>query len=91
VQRARIAFGREGATALTVRGGRVAVAGLELDSERVGAIRERIPEAIYSSREQSLTLRVPDGGESEGSRIATLEALTDAIGASRETPAPEPV
>jgi len=34
---------------------------------------------------------VPDGGESEGSRIATLEALTDAIGASRETPAPEPV
>jgi transcription-repair coupling factor (superfamily II helicase) len=91
VQRARIAFGREGATALTVRGGRVSVAGLELSSDRVGAIRERIPEAIYSSREQSLTLRVPDGGESEGSRIATLEALTDAIGASREAPAPEPV
>jgi transcription-repair coupling factor (superfamily II helicase) len=91
IQRARIAFGREGATALSVRGGRVSVAGLELSSDRVGVVRERIPEAIYSSREQSLTLRVPDGGESEASRIATLEALTDAIGASREAPAPEPV
>ncbi len=91
VQSARIAFAREGAAALSVRGGLVAVAGIELDADRVHAIRAAIPEAIYSSREHSLTLRVPDGGESEGSRRAALEALADAVAASRETGVPEPV
>ncbi len=91
VQAARIAFAREGASALTVRGGLVAVAGLDFDSERVGAIRDRIPEVVYSAREQSLTLRVPDGGETEASRRATLEALADAVVASREAAVAEPV
>lgn len=91
VQRARIELAREGASALSLRGGRIVVAGLEIDSERVGRLRGRIEEAIYSSREQTLSLRVPDGADAEEPRIAALEALTEAISASRETPVAEPV
>jgi transcription-repair coupling factor (superfamily II helicase) len=84
IQRARIELARDGATALTIRGGRIVAVGLEFESDRVKAIRSEIEEAIYSAREQTLSLRVPDGGESEGARVATLEALTGAISASRE-------
>ena len=91
VQRARIELGREGATSLTVRGGRIVAAGLEFESDRVGRIRGRIEEAIYSSREQTLSLRVTDGPDAAAARIAVLDGLTEAISASRETPVAEPV
>ncbi len=91
VQRARIELARESATSLSIRGGRIIASGLDLDSERVGGIRSRIEEAIYSSREGTLSLRVPDGAEAEEPRIAALEALTEAISASRETAVAEPV
>ena len=90
LQRARIELAREGADALTVRGGRIVAAGLDLDSGRVGAIRAEIEEAIYSSREGTLSLRVPDGAESEAARVASLEALTGAISTSREAPVADP-
>jgi transcription-repair coupling factor (superfamily II helicase) len=88
LQRARIELARDGATALTVRGGRIVASGLDLDSDRVRGIRAEIEEAIYAAREGTLTLRVPDGDESEPARIAALEALTDAISASRESGIP---
>jgi hypothetical protein len=34
---------------------------------------------------------VPDGADAEEPRIAALEALTEAISGSRETPVAEPV
>jgi transcription-repair coupling factor (superfamily II helicase) len=83
IQRARIELSREGARSLNLRGGRIVAEPLDLDSERVGRLRERISEAIYSSRDGSLTLRVDsDAGDEE--RMATLERLADAISASRE-------
>ena len=43
-------------------------------------------EAIFSPREGTLTLRVPDADGSEGPRIAALGALTEAIASSRPAP-----
>ncbi len=86
IQRARIELGREGAGSLALRGGRIVASGLEWESDRVGRLRELISEAIYSAREQSLTLRVPDAAEEEAPRIAALETLTSAIADSRAEP-----
>ncbi len=83
IQRARIELGREGARSLNLRGARIVAEPLDLDSERVARVRERIPEAIYSSREETLTLRV-DADADELARIATLERITDAVALSRE-------
>jgi transcription-repair coupling factor (superfamily II helicase) len=84
IQRARIEFGREGATSLVLRGGRIVAEPLELDSERVGRVRERLADAVYSSRESTLTLRAPGPDEPEAERVARLGGLADAIAASRE-------
>jgi transcription-repair coupling factor (superfamily II helicase) len=84
IQRARIELAREGATNLVLRGGRIVAEPLELDSERVGRLRERVPDAIYSSRESTLTLRAPDADAPEAERVARLSQLADAVSASRE-------
>jgi transcription-repair coupling factor (superfamily II helicase) len=84
IQRARIELAREGARSLVLRGARILTEPLELDSERVGRIRERLPDAIYSSRESTLTLRAPAADEPEAERVARLAQLTDAIAGSRE-------
>ena len=55
------------------------------DSERVGRIRERLPDAIYSSRESSLTLRAPDADEPEAERVAApRRARRGDLGLARE-------
>jgi transcription-repair coupling factor (superfamily II helicase) len=83
IQRARIELAREGATSLSVRGARILAEPLEMDSERVGRLRERVPEAVFSSRDGSLTLRIPGSGEPDAERIAELERLTEAVALSR--------
>ena len=90
LQRARIELGRDGATSLELRGGRIVASGLEYEADRVGSIRERIEEAIFSSREGTLSLRIPDADAGEEPRIAALEALTEAVAASRSAPVGEP-
>lgn len=84
IQRARIEVAREGATSLVLRGERIVAEPLELDSERVGRLRERLADAVYSSRESTLTLRAPGPDEPEAERVARLGSLADAISASRE-------
>jgi len=84
IQRARIEIARDGGSSLQLRGGRIVVSGLDYPSDRVAGIRERIEEAIFSAREGTLTLRVPDASDGEGPRMAALAALTEAISASRE-------
>ncbi|MGH2890027.1 MAG: TRCF domain-containing protein, partial [Solirubrobacteraceae bacterium] len=59
LQQARIKLGQAGATAVTVRGDRVAVTPVELDSVRAKALRAQIPEAIYESGRSQLSARVP--------------------------------
>ena len=42
IQRARIELGRDGATALELRRGRIVASGLSYDSRRVASLRERV-------------------------------------------------
>jgi transcription-repair coupling factor (superfamily II helicase) len=60
LQQARIKLGQVGATAVTFRGGRLAVTPIELDSVRAKKIRAEIPEALYESGKSQLSVRVPD-------------------------------
>ncbi len=87
IQRARIELSRDGATSLQLRGARIVASPLDLDSDRVGRLRSRIPDAIFSSRDGSLTLRVPGSDAPDAERIGRLDALADAISASREAAA----
>jgi transcription-repair coupling factor (superfamily II helicase) len=84
LQRARIELSRDGATSLQLRGARIVAEPLDLDSDRVRRLRERIPEAIFSSRDGSLTLRAPGADAPDSERIERLDALADAVAASRE-------
>ena len=60
LQRARIKLGQAGATAVSFRGGRLAVTPIELDSVRAKKLRAQIPGALYESGRSQLSLRVPD-------------------------------
>jgi len=60
LQTARIKLGQAGATAVTFRGGRLAVTPIELDSVRAKQIRAVIPEALYESGKSQFSMRVPD-------------------------------
>ncbi len=77
--RARIELGAAGARTAEVRGGRLSIVPLELDAAAVGRLRERVPEAIYELRHQTLSLRVPDDPPA---RLAAILALTEALGAA---------
>jgi len=63
LQRARIKLGQAGATAVSFRGGRLAVTPIELDSVRAKRLRAQIPGALYESGKSQLSLRVPDDPE----------------------------
>jgi transcription-repair coupling factor (superfamily II helicase) len=60
LQQARIKLGQAGATAVTFRGGRLAVTPIELDSVRAKKVREQIPGALYESGKSQLSVRVTD-------------------------------
>jgi transcription-repair coupling factor (superfamily II helicase) len=60
LQRARIKLGQAGATAVSFRGGRLAVTPIELDSVRAKRLRAQIPGALYESGKSQLSMRVPD-------------------------------
>jgi len=77
----RIELARAGAHVAEVRGGRFAIAPLDLDSAAVKSIRKGIPEAIYESRTRTLALRVP---EESDQRLAAVVALTAALAGTRD-------
>jgi transcription-repair coupling factor (superfamily II helicase) len=85
LQRARIALGEAGARTVEFRAGRLRVSPVELDSEQVGAIGERVPEAIYQWRERTIAVPVP---EEPGARLGAILALADGLGAATASPAP---
>jgi transcription-repair coupling factor (superfamily II helicase) len=79
LQRARIELGAAGATSVQFRGGRLSVTGVELDSEQVNLLREKVPEAIYEWRERNIALRVPDEAQARlGAVVALAEGLAGA-------------
>src|ERR1700678_1600972 len=58
VARARIKLGAAGARAVSVRGGRLSVAPIELDAAGVRELRSRLPHAIYESGRSQVVVRV---------------------------------
>ena len=59
LQQARIKLGQAGARAVALRGGRLAVTPVELDSVRAKRLRAQIPEALYESGKSQVSVRVP--------------------------------
>ncbi len=76
LQRARIELRLAGARSVEVRGGRLSIAGVELDSERAGVLHGRIEGSIYEWREKTASVRVPDDPEA---RLAAVLAMADAL------------
>jgi transcription-repair coupling factor (superfamily II helicase) len=86
LQRARIELAAAGASRVEFRGGRLSVVGVELDSEQVDVLRERIEGVVYEWRERVVALRVPDQPEA---RLGAVVALAAALGeVRRAVPAP---
>ena len=79
LQRVRLEVGRLGARVVEIRGGRLAISPLELDAAAVGAIRERMPEAMYERGKRTLSVRVPsEDAERLEAVMRLVEALTEA-------------
>jgi transcription-repair coupling factor (superfamily II helicase) len=79
LQRARIELRLAGARSVEVRGGRLSIAGVELDSEQASALRERVEGSLYEWREKTASVRVPDDPEARlGAVLAMAEALREA-------------
>jgi transcription-repair coupling factor (superfamily II helicase) len=79
LQRARITFGDAGVRTVEFRAGRLRVSPVELDSEQVTVLNERVAEAIYQWRERTIAVPVP---ENAGARLGALLALADGLGAA---------
>jgi transcription-repair coupling factor (superfamily II helicase) len=76
VARARIKLGAAGARAVSVRGGRLSVAPIELDAAGVRELRSRLPHAIYESGRSQVVVRV---AAEPGERFADILEAADAV------------
>jgi transcription-repair coupling factor (superfamily II helicase) len=76
IARARIKLGAAGASAVTVRAGRLTITPIELDSAGVRELRERLPGAIYESGRSQVSVRVAAEPEE---RFREILAAADAI------------
>ncbi|HEX9967042.1 MAG TPA: transcription-repair coupling factor [Solirubrobacterales bacterium] len=76
LQRARIELRLAGAESVELRGGRLSVRGVELDSEGGAALREKVEGALYEWREKTASVRVSDDPEA---RLAAVLAMADAL------------
>ena len=80
LQRARIELAGAGAARVEFRGGRLSITDVELDSEQVDVLRERVEGAIYEWRERVVALRVPDQPDA---RLGAVVALGAALGEAK--------
>ncbi len=76
LQRARIKLGQAGATAVSFRGGRLAVTPIELDSVRAKKLRAQIPGVLYEAGKSQFSVRVPDDPEQ---RFPAVVRAADAL------------
>jgi transcription-repair coupling factor (superfamily II helicase) len=76
LQRARIELRLAGARSVELRGGRLSVVGIELDSEGASALREQVEGALYEWREKTASVRVPDEPEA---RLAAVLAMAEGL------------
>ncbi len=76
LQAARISLGRAGARSAEVRGDRLVIAPVELDSSQSGALREELDEVVYESLKRTLRVGLPEGGsERLSAAVRTAESL----------------
>ncbi|HEY4778447.1 MAG TPA: TRCF domain-containing protein, partial [Solirubrobacterales bacterium] len=80
LQQARIELGLAGARSVEFRGGRLSVAGVELDSEGAGVLAEQVEGAVYEWREQVAAVRAPGDPEE---RLAAVLALAAGLREAR--------
>ncbi len=76
LQRARIELRLAGAESVELRGGRLSVLGVELDSKGAGVLSERVEGALYEWRQKTASVRVPDDPEA---RLAAVLAMADGL------------
>ena len=88
LQQARIKLGQAGAQAVTVRGDRLSVTPIELDSVKAKAIRAQIPEALYESGKSQLSVRIP---KDPVQRFPMIVRAADVLLAVIREAEPEPV
>src|SRR5262249_328775 len=69
-----IRLGDAGARTVEFRAGRLRVSPVELDSDRVTLLNERVPEAIYQWRERTVAVPVPD---EPAARLGALIAVAE--------------
>jgi transcription-repair coupling factor (superfamily II helicase) len=82
LQQARIKLGQAGASAVTFRGGRLAVTPIELDAARAKRLRERLPGTLYEFGKSQFSIRVPDD---PGQRFpAVVQAADELLAVVRE-------
>jgi transcription-repair coupling factor (superfamily II helicase) len=76
LQRARIELRLAGARNVELRGGRLSVAGVELDSAQASRLRDRFEGAMYEWREKTASVRVADDPQA---RLAAVLRMADAL------------
>jgi transcription-repair coupling factor (superfamily II helicase) len=86
LQRARIELGLAGARSVELRGGRLSVTGIELDSEQAGVLGEHVEGAVYEWREKTAAVRVPEDPEQ---RLAAVLTMAKGLRAAGGTPSAE--
>jgi transcription-repair coupling factor (superfamily II helicase) len=87
LQRARIELRLAGARQVELRGGRLSIIGVELDSVAAGVLAEKVEGALYEWREKTAALRVPDDPEARlASVLEMAEAIRDAKQAEESLP-----
>ncbi len=83
LQRARIELGLVGAESVELRGGRLSITGIELESEQSGVLTEQVEGAMYEWRERTASVRVPDEPEARLQAVLTMaKGLREAKGSS---------
>ena len=85
LQRARIELSLAGARSVELRGGRLSITGVELDSDQAAVLREKVEGALYEWREKTASVRVPDEAEA---RLAAVLAMAAGLSEARHSQTP---
>jgi transcription-repair coupling factor (superfamily II helicase) len=90
LQTARIKLGQAGATDVSLRGGRLAVTPIELNSRQAKALRVELPGALYESGRSQFSMRVAtDAGQQFTAVVQAADALLSVMQVADEAePAP---
>jgi transcription-repair coupling factor (superfamily II helicase) len=87
LQRARIELRLAGAHQVELRGGRLSIIGIELDSKGADVLSEKVDGALYEWREKTAAVRVSDDPEARlASVLEMAEAIRDAMQAAESLP-----